>query len=216
MNFIDRIAAKIECDAHAFNLNRDRQQRIKAFDDSFSKTIALNNVPNLPEPVVLKIKAFWSKYLKYDIGLNFQKIAALRIPAESLPFIVSDSVLYPFLVKKLNPENTARVLENKGLSNFLFNGIKHPLEIVRNVKGIFTDSSLDLIDVDAAVERILSFKQPVVFKKSVNSFGGHGVRVCREYDEPIIRQQFDHFKNNFVVQEFLHQALKIKQLNYLT
>ena len=213
MNFIDRIATKIECDAHAFNLNHDRLHRIKAFDDSFSKTIILNNVPNLPEPVVSKIKAFWSKYLKFDIGLNFQRIAALRNPAESLPYIVSDSVLYPFLVKKLNPENTARVLENKGLSNFLFNGVKHPLEIVRNVKGIFTDSSLELIDEDVAVERILSFKQPVVFKKSVNSFGGHGIRVCREYDEPIIRQQFDHFKNNFVVQEFLNQSEQTARFN---
>jgi hypothetical protein len=213
MNIIDRITTKIECYVHAFNINHDRLQRIKAFDDSFSKTIILNNVPNLTESVASEIKAFWSKYLKYDIGLNFQRIAALKIPAESLPYIVSDSVLYPIITKILNPENQARVLEDKGLSNVLFNDVKHPLEIVRNVKGIFTDSNFELIDRNAAFAKILSYKQPVVFKKSVNSFGGYGVRVFKEYDEPLIRQQFNYFKTNFVVQEYLSQSEQTARFN---
>lgn len=213
MNFLDRITTKFERDVHAFNIIHDCQRRIKAFDESFNNTIILNNVPNLPEQVASKIKSFWGRYVKFDIGLNFQRIAAVRIPAESLPYIVSDTVLYPILGKKLNPEKLARVLENKGLSNVLFDGVKHPLEIFRNVRGNFTDSNFELIDKDAAVARILSYKQPVVFKKSVNSFGGYGVRVFREYDDTFIRQQFDHFKNNFVVQEFLNQSEQTARFN---
>ena len=213
MEIIDKISKRIECEMHAFNANRYCHKRINNFEAKFNKNIQLNNIPELPEPVAKEIKSFWRKYVNFDIGTNFHRIAALRISAESLPYIVCDSVLYPIMMKRLNPINQARVLENKGLANVLFDGVKHPFEIVRNVRGTFTDSNFELLSKDAAIRRILSYNQPVVIKKSVDSLGGRDVVFFKDYDETIIRQQFDAFKKDFVVQEVLQQSEQTAKFN---
>lgn len=213
MEIIDKISKRIEWEMHAFNANRYSQKRIKIFDEKFSKNIQLNNIPELPETVAKEIKSFWRKYINFDIGTNFHRIAALRIPEESLPYIVCDSVLYPIMMKKLNPVKQGSVIENKGLCNVLFYDVKHPFEIVRNVNGTFTDNNFELINKDAAIRMILSYKQPVVFKKSINSLGGRDVIIVRDYDETIIKQQFDVFKKDFVVQEVLQQSEQTAKFN---
>lgn len=213
MEFFDKICRQIEWEIHAYNANRYSQKRINLFDSKFSKSIEVNNIPKLPEPISKEIKSFWRKYINFDIGTNFHRIAALRIPAELLPYIVCDSVLYPFIVKILNPIKQGSVLENKGLTNALFYDVKQPLIIVRNVNGSFSDNNFELLNKEAAIRMILSYKKPVVFKKSINSLGGRDVIIVRDYDETIIKQQFDVFKKDFVVQEVLQQSEQTAKFN---
>ena len=213
MDIIKSIALPIEQKIHKFNNTRYCQERIRYFDEKRNEFIKKNNVPELPESVVNQIRKFWSKYVKSDIGLNFQRIAALRIPPESLPYIVSESVLYPLLIKKLNPENTARTLANKGLYNILFHDIKRPNEIVRNVSRNFLDNNNNLLSADEAIEMILSLGAPVIFKKSTYSFGGRGVKIVKEYDRTIIQQNIELFKKDFVVQELLNQSQQTARFN---
>ena len=213
MDIIKTIATPIEEKIHKFNTIRYNQQRIRYFDQKRNEFIRKNNVPELPASVVAEIRKFWSRYVKADIGLNFQRIAALRIPAESLPYIVSESVLYPLLIKKLNPENVARVLANKGFYNTIFPNVKRPNEIVRNVCRNFLDSNNELLSEDEALERILSLQRPVIFKKSTYSYGGLGVKIIREYDKTILKQQFDLLKKDFVVQELLTQSEQTARFN---
>lgn len=213
MDIIKSIALPIEKKIHKFNNTLYCRERIKHFDEKRNEFIRKNNIPELPAPIAAQIKNFWGKYVKADIGLNFQRIAALRIPPESLQYIVSESVLYPILIQKLNPYHIAKTLANKGLYNILFADIKRPNEIVRNVSRNFLDSNNDLLSKDAAIDKILSLGSPVIFKESIGSFGGRGVKIIKEYDRAIIKQQFDLFKKDFVVQELLTQSQQTARFN---
>jgi hypothetical protein len=213
MDFIKTITTPIENKIHKFNSIRYTQSRIRYFDEKRNEFVRKNNVPELPTHVADQIRKFWGKYVKTDIGLNFHRIAALRIPQDSLPYIVSESVLYPLLIKKLNPENTARTLANKGLYNILFADIKRPNEIVRNVNRNFLDSNNNLLCTEEAIEKILSLGSPLIIKKSTYSFGGRGVKILNEYNRTIIQQNFDLFKKDYVVQELLTQSQQTARFN---
>jgi hypothetical protein len=213
MNIIDSLTNRIEWKVRSFNANRNLQKLANIYDNKFNNFIIQNKVPYLPKSVTIEIKSFWGRYINYDFGLIYHRIAALNNPEESLPYIVSDSIMYPLLIKKLNPEYRARVLGNKGLYHTLFSDVKHPFEIVRTINGNYFDSNNKLIFKDAAINKILSYKQPIVFKKSTQSYGGLGVKIVKEYDESIIKQHFDYFQNNFVVQELLTQSEQTARFN---
>ena len=213
MDFFKTINTPIENKIHKYNAIRYTQSLIKHFDEKRNEFIRNNNIPELPAPIAEQIKKFWGKYVKTDIGLNFHRIAALRIPPESLQYIVSESVLYPILIQKLNPDHIATTLANKGLYNILFADIKRPNEIIRNVSRNFLDSNNELLSKDAAIDRILSLGTPVIFKESIGSFGGRGIKIIKEYDRVIIKQQFDLFKKDFVVQELLSQSQQTAKFN---
>ena len=108
MDFFKTITTPIENKIHKYKAIRYTQSRIKHFDEKRNKFIRNNNIPELHTPITEQIKNFWGKYVKTDIGLNFQRIAALRNPLESLQYIVSESVLYPILIQKLNSDHIAK------------------------------------------------------------------------------------------------------------
>ena len=213
MEFLDSITTQLERKIHKFNAIQYSHERIRYFDKKKEAFIKNNNIPELPDSVAQQIKNFWGKYVKYDFGLNYHRIAALNNPIESLPYIVSDSVLYPLLINKLNPENYYRVLANKGLYNTIFSDVRRPNEIIRNVNGNYLDSNNDLLTEDAAIDKILSLNSPFIIKKSTYTYGGLGVKVIKEYEKALIKQHFEHFKKDFVVQELLQQSQQTARFN---
>ena len=193
--------------------NRRICKQAHFYDAIRNDFIQSNCIPTLPKSCEKEIRDFWSRYVNYDIGLNFQRIASLRIPQDSLKYIVSESVLYPLIMKRLNPEMRALGLEDKGLYNTFFSDVKRPNEIIRNVKGSFLDSTNNLLDRSSALTLILNHNKSVIFKKSIGSYGGKGVRIIDPVNEKDIIESFDSFHSDFVVQEILIQSEQTSRFN---
>ena len=191
-----------------------RTHKLVLFHNEIAKdTVVANNIPVLPPKVAHEVNSFWRKYVNHDIGLYYHRIAALSIPAEKLPFVVSDSVLCPFIIKKLNPEERSSSLSDKGMYNVIFSDVKRPSEIVRNIRGNFLDNGNELIDRTTAIRKIQDYNKPIIIKPSVGSYGGDGVKIINSLDETNIGQTFDLYKTDFVVQELLKQSPQTARFN---
>ena len=188
-------------------------KQAKFYDAIRNDFIQSNRIPTLTTSREKEIRDFWSRYVKYDIGLNFQRIASLQIPQDNLKYIVSETVLYPLIMKRLNPEMRALGLEDKGLYNTFFTDVKRPKEIIRNVKGSFLDSANNLLDRSSALALILNHNKSVIIKKSIGSYGGKGVRIVDPLNEKDVIESFDSFHNDYVVQELLIQSEQTSRFN---
>ena len=198
---------------YSFIIWRRNKKQLCFFDNYFEDFVKRNSIPELSPAVADQIINFWKKYTKYEIGLNYHRIAALKIPEEKLKYIVSDSVFYTFIIKKLNTANRSFGLTDKGLYNVIFSGINRPNVIVRNVRGTFMDGSNKILDRFIALQMILQQSNQVVFKKSIGSWGGKNIKIVDEIDRDVINQTFELFNEDFVVQDFLVQSKQTARFN---
>lgn len=213
INIINYITDYIKREFYSFIIRRRNKKLLSFFDNYFEDFVKRNSIPELSPAVADQIKNFWKKYTKYEIGLNYHRIAALKIPEEKLKFIVSDSVFNTFIIKKLNPENRSFGLTDKGLYNVFFSGVSRPNDIVRNVRGVFLDERNKIIDRFIAIQKVLQQRNPVVFKKSIDSYGGKNIKIVDVKDCNLINQTFELFREDFVVQEFLVQSKQTAMFN---
>ncbi len=213
INIINCITDYIKREFYSFIIWRRNKKQMSFYDKYFEDFVKKNSIPELSPAVADQIKNFWKKYTTYETGLNYHRIAALKIPEEKLKYIVNDSVFNTFIITKLNPENRAYGLSDKGLYNVFFSGVSRPNEIVRNVSGVFLDERNNIIDRFIAVQKILQQSNPVVFKKSIDSCGGKNIKKIDVKDSNLINQTFDLFKEDFVVQEFLVQSKQTARFN---
>lgn len=126
---------------------------------------------------------------------------------------VSESVHYANMIRTLNPIEYAKALSDKGMYGFLFQGYNRPYEYLRKCNGFLLDNENRQCAIENCILNILSDKEPVIFKQSTETSGGHGVAIVRDYSTQSLENLINSWGNNFVVQKLVKQSPQISALN---
>lgn len=117
------------------------------------------------------------------------------------------SVFYhPLLIRSLNPTANFSIYENKGLYDLIFKGLEKPKTIIKNIEGNFFDGDSTYISKDEALE-IVSKKNEILIKPTVNTFGGKGIN--RYHEKQLLNQNvnriFASYSKNYLIQDVVKQ-----------
>lgn len=136
-----------------------------------------------------------------------------------ISLFVTDELQDEILLPKLNKINYTEIgmrhkknlFQDKNYQPYFAYEMQFPASIIHCVDGEFYDKDCHLIDVERA-NRILTDYEKVVFKKSIFSGHGEGVKLCEknEYSQMIRNWERD---GNYVVQEVVSQCNEFALLN---
>ena len=195
---------------------RQRISLMKGFDEKLNQFIINNSIPQLSLEETRKIQDYWEPLLNYKINDQYYRIVnANRSNHISFPLYqyISESIMYPNIIRHLNPLDASRVLENKGLYGIYFEKFKRPIEIIKNIRGEFYDTNMHLINKDNALAKIVEYQKPIIIKPIMDTYGGRGIKILHTYTTEELKNTLNEFRQNFVVQEIIKQSEQTKQFN---
>lgn len=194
---------------------RARLNSLKAnmdfMDNRAGETAKEFNAFPLSNEEKVTIDSFWSQYVERTPGYQFYELNKMitGFDVKQIP----ESIFYMFMLPKLNDHDEALILQDKNIYGFYFNDENRPLEIVRNVRGIFYDANNTCINQETAIEDVLNYKGRLIVKPTCDTEQGHDVKLIVDYTKPQIESLFASYKENFVFQEAIEQCDEIAAFN---
>ena len=187
------------------------------FDSNLDDCWRKNKVVPISDEKFSDVTSFWAKYIPVPIGKQYYSLLNFIHPTIGLDTplheYVSESIMFPNIIRKLNPIGAVHSLSEKGMYGVLFGDINRPYEYLRVCNGTCLDNDNKQTTKEDVVKRIMVESVPVVFKHSRDSYGGHGVSVLREYDENKLISLIDSYNDNFVIQRWVKQSTQLSKLN---
>lgn len=132
-------------------------------------------------------------------------------------WFVSDALYQTEILPRLNKVNYTkigqlyedRLFADKNYQDMSANYIRYPDIIVRNIEGEFYDIGFHHISKTAALDLCKNY-QELVFKKSIETGHGRGVRTVEQKDYSAV---MDHLGKNYVVQKIMKQHMSLEYYN---
>lgn len=94
------------------------------------------------------------------------------------PDYLPSSYFYPYIEDVLNPEKWKRQLWHKSMIQLAYGvGIKHPYTLLRTYGGMFFNNDYKPLTLKEALSVIKKCVSPLLYKPSIGSEQGHGVRM---------------------------------------
>ena len=187
------------------------------FDGELNNCLRKNKVVPIPDEKFSDVISFWKQYIQVPIGKQYYSLLNFIHPdiGEEYPLheYVSESIMFPNIMRKLNPIGAVQSLSEKGMYGVLFKDINRPYEYLRVCNGTYLDNDGKQITKEIVIKRIMAESVPVVFKHSRDSYGGHSVNVLREYEENKLISLIGLYKDNFVIQRWVKQSDQLSKLN---
>lgn len=128
--------------------------------------------------------------------------------ARDLPYYVSDALHKTYVVPLLNPLNHApyglnrpSCFADKNYEEIIMSGLQFPKVVLRRMCGHFYDPDLRPITREEALALLAPYSE-LVFKASVDSGHGHGVRPvpAAEFEEALVSHAEDYIVQERVIQ----------------
>lgn len=168
-------------------------------------------VPMLTSEERRAIEATWGKRFSVLPGDAFFRLTKFAHGFDA--HYVPESMLYTFIQWNLNPQGTARCLEDKGIYGFYFKDFARPFEPIRRVRGVFYSHENEVLTEDGALGRLLEWGKPFIIKPSVCSEQGRNILLVENYDRASLVDLFLRYGNDFVCQERCGQSEMTAALN---
>lgn len=158
-------------------------------------------IPRLTIEQKNEINALYSKY-GLDIIDKYYHWHHLFYAVTGLtsPYFI-DGALRDQIVERFNNVEFANAWGDKSFCDILCREVKTPYVILRNLNGLFYDHHFKLITYDIASE-IFDNEERVIVKPSINSCGGHNVRL---YKNTSAKEVFGIYRKDFLVQRVIEQ-----------
>ena len=162
------------------------------------------------------IKGYYSKFGFQNINVKHHQYYAGFNGIFSVRYIPED-IFHPYIEPLLNNNRQWPALLDKNLLDRIFIGVKQPNSIVNNINGFYYHDGVQ-INQSKAIEVCLSHKF-LAIKPSIDSGGGKGVVGFRltnkstDYKDLSLKELFDLFSKDFVVQEVIVQHPTMATLN---
>lgn len=159
-----------------------------------------------------EIRAYWRRFGQKPSKVWFQLWCAKA--GASDPRYIPDSLWYSKVVPYYSNTRFRRSFEDKCYHGMWFSDCKRPKTVAMNIAGIFYDENYQMISEEAAVERCVRHGRFLI-KPSIDS--GEG-RLIRFFDRAAakpeeIREAFQSFRANFIVQDVVGQHPQLSALN---
>lgn len=199
---------------------RSFRRRMASWDNRVMRFIKENNVPQISEKEFAPIREYWSKFLPVPIQSYFYAvIKASQIynkDVESFPVdyhYISESIMYPYMMRKLNPLKYAAVYANKGMYGILFENINRPYEFLRICNGVVLDHHNNILTIENRLHAIANYDGSVIVKPGADSHGGAGVQILKTKDIEELRSVIDMYGANCIVQKLVEQSDSTARFN---
>ncbi|MFA5973137.1 MAG: sugar-transfer associated ATP-grasp domain-containing protein [Lentimicrobiaceae bacterium] len=200
------------------NINRISQFYIKQING-----IEIDRNYVLDPEIINKHKKKWSKIFRGKIDLRWLQLYSERTKINSQDF-VPENVYYAIIEPILNKNDFSLSYSDKNIYDLLYPDGLFPETIIRNIDGsYYNDKYLTLkIANDEQLLDILKGNDIIIIKPSIDSGGGKDVESFMWKDQIFINSTGqiltfkyleDFYKQNFVIQKYLHQHPFLKQFN---
>lgn len=148
----------------------------------------------------------WHRYFTHVSG-KFYK--------EYMPEDIFHNVIEP----NLNMFNMLPALTDKNLLNKLFERVKQPKTIIKNINGFFYDGETNInIQLDEVIKNCNKYSK-LIIKPTIGSYGGNDIVVFNindnqtDYNSLSIKDLIKIYNKNFIIQEYLVQHKQMSLLN---
>jgi hypothetical protein len=169
---------------------------------SYNNKLSVVGEVSLNQDIKRNISSYWK-----GIKANSRFIALYNKTNDAVPFdvrFVSDDLFYCYIDPYYNNAKAAKWMDDKNLYDLFFKEVRQPLVIARKINGYLLNKNYETTNVEAVVNQCRSFGE-VIVKKSIESEGGHGVRIIDAVAD--VDELCREIQNNddFVIQEIIKQ-----------
>lgn len=124
--------------------------------------------------------------------------------------------LYLIFISIINRKEYSKVLADKGFYNFYLKEIRRAEDILRRINYSYYDSQNKITNIDNFISKVLIEKPEIIIKPSYDTYGGHDIRILRDYDKDSLINLLNNYKSDFVVQKLLKQSDILAKFNSMS
>ncbi|EAR01093.1 sugar-transfer associated ATP-grasp domain-containing protein [Maribacter sp. HTCC2170] len=208
LRFKRKVEHRIIAPLSKFFYNRILYKKIKKLNNERRSRV-------LESEQIRRINSVYQKYCKKKISVQWHRFYTScnhHFGADYIP----ESLFYTEIEPCLNNKTYIPALSDKNLLDLLFEDVKQPITVVKNINGLF-QSDDKIISIHKAME-LCNNVDEMIIKPSVDSGGGKNVRAFTGSNVGIddgiwIQQLFDGYKKDFIIQERVTQHPLMAQFN---
>lgn len=211
-NIINRLVKRILIALSHYKDKQEMNSYLEGIRSSFNKLV---NKTELTEEQKKEIQVFFSNLLGYQIPLDYHKYFTSRTGIYSKLYFPT-SVYKTDIVGRLNVYPLKRAYTDKNISDIILPNIHQPKVFLKNMNGYFYFEGKP-VDRNDAIQ-LCSNLGEVIIKPSLT---GRGIGVSKitiqngstDLDSKTIQEVFDVYKEDFLIEELVHQHPLMTALN---
>jgi hypothetical protein len=211
-NIINRLVKRILIKLSNYKDKQEMNSYLEGIRLSFNKLV---NKKELTKEQKKEIQDFYSNLLGYHIPLDYHKYFTSRTGIYSKLYFPT-SIYKTDIVGRLNVYPLKRAYTDKNISDIILPNIHQPKVFLKNMNGYFYFEGKP-VDRNDAIQ-LCSNLGEVIIKPSLT---GRGIGVSKitiqngltNLDEKSIQEVFDVYKEDFLIEELVHQHPLMTALN---
>lgn len=211
-NIINRLVKRILIKLSNYKDKQEKNSYLEGIRLSFNKLV---NKKELTKEQKKEIQDFYSNLLGYHIPLDYHKYFTSRTGIYSKLYFPT-SIYKTDIVGRLNVYPLKRAYTDKNISDIILPNIHQPKVFLKNMNGYFYFEGKP-VDRNDAIQ-LCSNLGEVIIKPSLT---GRGIGVSKitiqngltNLDEKSIQEVFDVYKEDFLIEELVHQHPLMTALN---
>lgn len=125
---------------------------------------------------------------------------------------LSMDLYYFFVIPALNRHDFKDAYLDKNIYSVLFPDVRQPVTVVKNMHGHFYQGGQE-VSFEQAVDAVSKSTAELMVKPTVETCNGEGVEQLRDFSPDGIKELFNHYGINFIVQEKVKQHPDLQQVN---
>lgn len=161
-----------------------------------------SNMTSITSEEKIQINNVWGK-LNLTIKNSFFTLCKNTVGFD--PRYMPEDIYNPIIKASLNPAMQSIIFENKCLYDIFFTQIKRPLTICKNIYGCYYNDKDEYITKEQAVKLVLQ-NDVLIIKPGIYSDSGNSVKKFTPKDNNQVKDLFDKYNSNFIVQAAVKQS----------
>jgi len=176
------------------------------------------NSPPLNKTQIKEAKDFYKSFGFKNINTDWHQLFT-HISGEFHKNYIPEDIFYTKIIPHLNMSKFGDALADKNLLNKLFPNVRQPKTVIKNVNGLYLNSSeIILNNLDSVITELARYSH-LIIKPSIESGGGKSIIVFElkngitDYKNYSLKDLLNLFGRNFIIQEVIVQNDLINSLN---
>lgn len=165
----------------------------------------------MPADYKKAVKGFWKKYTRVSPKWAWYYASRNGILD---PRYIPNTLIYTKIDQHFNNRKIGYGFNDKNYYSLVFNGIKQPEVLARNIGGVFVDSNYHLLDIEGVLS-LISDQSEVICKPSLESGSGRSIQFWNTSND---LQNIKDFLNNkqetdYIIQKIIEQHEELNKVH---
>jgi len=192
--------------------------RMLQYKNKVKKAINYLDCAPLTNSQVSEVKEYYKSLGFKNINTDWHRYFT-HVSGKFYKEYMPEDLFFNVVEPNLNMNKMLPALTDKNLLEKIFNNVKQPKTIIKNINGFFYDSKTNEIIQFDEVLKICNEFSKLIIKPSMDSFGGNNIIVFKlkdnktDYNELSVGNLIKLYKKDFIIQEFLEQHEQMSLLN---